>query len=84
MHSVRLNIYSLIKDLEKHISSDLYWTDVAVKSGITRQTWDRLRNNQATAIELRTMGKLLDFFAGEGMPITLAELFTVTDDRAQG
>ncbi len=77
MHSVRLNVFNLIKDLEKRTGSDLYWTDIARQSGITRQTWDRLRHDGVTAVELRTLAKLLDFFSSQGMPIGIADLFIV-------
>lgn len=76
MTTVKLNIFSLIKRLEIKHGHDLQWSDISRKSGITRQTWLRLRTNEATGIDLVTIGKLLDFFAAEGMPITVNDLFT--------
>lgn len=81
MRNVKLNIFRLIKELEIKTSQDLYWTDIAKKSGITRQTWDRLYAGRADGIDLRTLGKLLDFFESEGVSITISDLFTVTGEQ---
>lgn len=76
MTEIKLNVFSLIKQLEIKRGHDLQWSDISRKSGITRQTWLRLRTNEATGIDLGTLGKLIDFFAAEGMPITISDLFT--------
>lgn len=80
MTKVKLNIFSLIKRLEIARGHDLEWSDISLKSGITRQTWLRLRRNEATGIDFVTLGRLLDFFAAEGQPISISDLFTVTQD----
>lgn len=78
MHQVKLNVFALFKDLEKQTGHNLYMTDVAAKSGITRQTWDKLLRGDTERVEMRTLARLLDFFAAEGMPVTINDLFTIT------
>lgn len=80
MHQVKLNVFALLKDLEKQAGHNLYMTDVSAKSGITRPTWDKILKGESDRIEFRTLAKLLDFFAAEGMPVGVGDLFSVSVD----
>jgi hypothetical protein len=39
-----------------------------------------LMKGEMLRIEIDTIDKLLDFFAAEGMPVTVADLFTVSQE----
>lgn len=78
-YTVKLNLFALKKDLEKKAGHDMYWTDIAAQSGISRQTWDRLYSGKSDRIELGTLGKLLTFFRGQGLDVTIADLFVITE-----
>lgn len=77
MTKVQLNVFSLLKRIEIQQGHDLDWSVVAEKSKITRQTWLRMRNNIGDGIDFSTIAKLLDYFRSEGLPVTVADLFTV-------
>lgn len=81
-YTVKLNLFALKKDLEKKVGHDMYWTDIAALSGISRQTWDRMYGGKADRIEFGTLGKLLTFFRSQGLDITIADLFVVSDQDA--
>ena len=40
-------------------------------------------NNRTARADLTGLAKLLDFFAAEGMPITIDQLFTVQEEGSQ-
>lgn len=77
MTTVKLNLFALTKQLELKLGRDLDWSDVARKSGISRQNWSNMRNDISAGIDFSTIAKLLDFFRSEGLPVTVADLFTV-------
>lgn len=79
--TVELNYVQLLQDLESKTKRRYKYTEIALISGLSRQTVTKLFTGKAQAIDLDTIGKLLDFFASEGMPITLNDLFTVTTER---
>jgi len=79
MTTVRLNVFSLLKQLEIAQGHDLDWSDVSRKSKITRQTWLRMRNNVGDGIDFATIAKLLDYFRQEGLEVGVADLFVVGD-----
>jgi hypothetical protein len=52
--------------------------ELAQRWNLSRQSVNKYLSYKAKGAELQTFGKLLDFFAAEGMPVTVADLFTVT------
>ncbi len=74
----KLNIFRLIKRLEEQKNMPYSNTAIADKSGLSRVTVNSLVSSDTKRIDLATIDKLLDFFAAEGMPIEVGDLFTVT------
>lgn len=69
------NLYELVKRLEIQKGQNVPYAYVAEKSGLSRFTIQKIALNQATRVDLETLQKLVDFFAAEGMAITINDLF---------
>ncbi|TXH52479.1 MAG: hypothetical protein E6Q97_16150 [Desulfurellales bacterium] len=55
--------------------------DIAVRMGVKdRQRIYYQLNTRIEEVKVRTIGQWLDFFAAEGQPISISDLFTVTQD----
>lgn len=78
MHNTKFNLKQLIRQLESKNNRDYEYQQIAQTCGLSRFTVASIANNGSVRIELRTIDKLLDFFAAEGMPITISDLFTIT------
>ena len=73
MYKVQLNINDLLYRLEGQ--NKKHYSDAAVGKamGLHRHTIKTMRDGKPEP----TLDKLLDFFHSQGMPITIADLFTV-------
>ncbi len=69
-----LKIFNAVNQLEKHSGRRWSESEIATATGLHRHTIAALMKGKPD----RTLSALLDFFAAEGMPITVADLFTVT------
>jgi transcriptional regulator with XRE-family HTH domain len=67
-----------VKELMQEKGLSYSQAELSKKTGLTRQTVVRVFGDQAERIDMTTLAALLDFFAAEGMPVTVADLFTVT------
>lgn len=76
---LRFNLYNLRKALEVRKQRDYETKEIAAKSGLHRNTIDRLTNNATTQVHLETLAALLAFFEDEGMPIEMGQLFVAAD-----
>ncbi len=79
-YTAKLTIFDQIVKLQKQSGERLSDSEYARRIGITRQTFGALMKGDMLRIEIETINKLLSFFANEGIPITIADLFTVTTD----
>ena len=75
---VMFNLFDVVKQLERHKGETVTNTYVAERSGLSRFTIQKIVNNDSERVDLSSLAALLDFFAAEGMPVTVADLFTVT------
>lgn len=78
MHRTKFALSQLLRQLALHNNRDYDKSTVAELSGISRTTITAITNNSSRRIDLETLEKLLDFFAAEGLPIGVGDLFTVT------
>lgn len=78
MRNTKFNLKQLIRQLESKNNRDYEYQQIAQACGLSRFTVASIANNGSVRIELRTIDKLLDFFAAEGMPVTVDQLFTVS------
>ena len=77
MANISFDIHETLARLEKGKARRYSYAEIAKISGLTRQGARRLLKERTERIDLVTLGKLLDFFAAEGMPIAISDLFTV-------
>jgi len=80
MKKVTYNVAWLLRQLSAKNDKGYEKTLVADLSGISRTTITNITNEpskQSKRTDLETVGKLLSFFESEGMPITIADLFSV-------
>lgn len=80
MIEVKLNYVKLLQELERKNKRRYKYSEIGLVAGLSRQTVTKLFTGKAQAVDLATIGKLLDFFASEGLPISISDLFTVTSD----
>ena len=78
MHTIKFNLFPLRAKLEGNLQGPVSWVRIAEATGVHRNTMQNIVNNKTSTVDLEVMGKLLDFFHSQGMPITIADLFTVT------
>lgn len=83
-HIVQLNLLGALHRLEDRMARRYTYSDIAHIADLNRQGVRHLLKNPPKRIDTETLGKLLDFFAAEGMPVSIDELFTVIDGNAQG
>lgn len=81
MHHTKFNLKQLLRQLSIQNDRDYEIQQVAEASGLSRFTVASIMSNSSNRVELRTLDRLQDFFASEGMPITIDQLFTVTTDN---
>lgn len=75
MRKLYFDLFDVIKRLERQKQEPVPYTYVADRSGLSRFTIQKIIAGDTTRVDLDTLAKLLDFFAAEGMPITVADLF---------
>lgn len=78
--NVRFNLIQQLAKLENKKQRRYNNAEIGRKAGLSRQTVRNVMGNAPTQINVDTLGGLLAFFADEGMPVTINDLFTVTDD----
>ena len=78
MHTVKFNLFALRARLEEKSGRSYSWVEIADSVGAHRNTLQNLAANRTGTIDVAVTSRLLDFFASEGMPITIVDLFTVT------
>jgi hypothetical protein len=79
---IKLSVFEQLKRLEAMKGRNYQHAEIADKTGLNRHTVKTVFSNATTRIDLATMAAVLSFFHAEGMPITVAELFTVTTGKA--
>ena len=79
-YKAKFTIFDQIVKLQKQTGERLSDSEYARRMGITRQTFGALMKGDVLRIEIETINKLLSFFESEGMPITIADLFTVATE----
>ena len=69
------NLFRQIAALEAKTGKPYPLQVVAAKAGVHRHTIETLVAGKAQGIHFSTLGALVDFFASEGMPLDLNDLF---------
>lgn len=77
---VKVNLFTLRRNLEVEKQRKYTWVEMAEKSGLNRKTLERLAQNKYKRMDFSTLDALLNFFRDEGMPIGIQDLLIVTED----
>ncbi len=85
MNKVKINLHAPLGRLEQLKNCRYSPGDISIASNarISRQAIHKILNTQVQSVSVETIGALLDFFASEGMPITIDHLFTVQEEGSQ-
>ena len=80
---ITYNLYSLKKQLEINAQRDYTWDQIALDSGVHRNTLLNMASDKTRRVDLDIMARLLTYFHAEGMPITPNDLFIVEDSPSE-
>ena len=80
---LKFNLHKPLSQLEQKKDCRYSYAQVAEISGLTRQGVRRLLKENSDTLRVSTLSALLDFFASEGMPITVDKLFEVTNELGE-
>ena len=72
---VKFTFLEKVNKLEQATKHRYTYVEISDKSGLSRHTVRKLMTGKTRAVDLDTLGKLLDFFVAEGMPVTVGDLF---------
>jgi hypothetical protein len=77
--SIKFSVFAQVKDYEKKLGRSVNVSELAQHVGVDIRTMSAAMRGDMQRVDLVVLSKLLAFFAAEGMPITVGDLFTVTD-----
>lgn len=77
---LKFNLHKPLSQLEQKKNRRYSYAEIADACALTRQGVRRLLKEESNTLSVLTLDKLLRFFAAEGMPITVDQLFAVTEE----
>lgn len=80
MITMKPNFFSCLLKLQAQNGRVYSWQDVGQKIGLSRQATHALftgKLSDKAFIKYTTLGKLIEFFESEGMPVTPNDLFVI-------
>lgn len=79
MRKVKYNLFSLKRKLEIQSDRVYTWKEISRATGIHTNTLQNLAGNKTARIDLDILGKLMDYFEQQGVPIQPNDLFVITE-----
>ena len=79
MLTVKFNLLRPLGQLEAMKGRRYGFNEVAERSGLSRQTIRNVMRESPQQINVTTLAGLLNFFAHEGMPVTVDQFFEVRE-----
>lgn len=76
---IKFKLEEQLLQLQAQNNQRYSYRQISETTGLKRQTVERIARNESYQDLLGILAVLLDFFAAEGMPITIDDLFTVED-----
>lgn len=70
------NLFTLKRQLEIAKRREYTWVQIAAATDVHPNTLHNIATNKTRRVDLDIVEKLLAFFAAEGMPVTINDLFT--------
>ena len=80
-HHVKFNLWNIRQDLQKETGEEHSYRRIARSVSVHHHTIESMASNKSQEKLRKLLGELLDYFHAEGMPVTIADLFTVTTDE---
>lgn len=80
MTHIKYNLFMLKRQLEMHKGKSYSWQEISHTTGVHFNTLHNIENNKTRRLDLDIVAKLLDFFAAEGMPVSVDDLFLVSNE----
>lgn len=77
--TINHNLFTLKRQLEIASRKEYTWLRISKITGIHANTLHNIATNKTRRLDLDIVEKLLDFFASEGMPVTINDLFVEYD-----
>ena len=74
---VEFNLFQLINRLEATREREVTIVEIAEETGLSQAGLYKAKNKAYGGVQFETLGKLMDYFARQGMPITISDMFTV-------
>jgi hypothetical protein len=81
MENLIFNLHTPLSKLESEKQRRYSYAEIAEIAGLTRQGVRRLLKEPTKQIDVETLNRLIVFFEHEGMPISVSDLFTVTESN---
>lgn len=78
MTTIKYNLFALKRQLEVKNTRPYTWKEIANAVNAHPNTLQNIAGNKTARVDTHVMAGLLDFFAAEGMPITVADLFVIS------
>ncbi len=76
---IKYNLFNLRRQLEIKTGRSYSWAEIARESTVQINTVKNIANNKTGRVDLENVFKLIRFFASQGMPITVADLFVMDE-----
>lgn len=80
--TINHNLFTLKRQLEIAKRHEYSWMQIAEATKVHPNTLHNIATNKTRRVDLDIVEKLLAFFAAEGMPVTINDLFTTTQEPA--
>lgn len=81
--SVKFNLWELKKKLELHKGRDLTIIEMAEGMGVSYFSLLKAINNESGGVQFDTLSKMLEYFRGCGLEISIDDLLTVTKTEGE-
>ncbi len=78
MTTIKYNLFALKRQLEVKSNRPYTWKEIAGAVNAHPNTLQNIAGNKTARVDTHVMAGLLDFFAAQGMPITVADLFVIS------
>ena len=79
---LKFSIFQPVKRLEIKLGKDISYKELGAMMKLDGRTVGAFMDGTVSRIDLPSLEKVLLFFAREGMPVTIGDLFVVTDSES--
>ena len=80
--AVVFNLFAVRARLEAVLNRRVHWQEIAAGSRLNINTVVNMANNKTSRVDCETLTKLLRYFRGQGLDITVGDLFREQETAA--